>query len=353
MRVIEFSEPGQLLRVEHRAPPVARAGEVVLQVAYCGICGSDIHATEASASQVARGTVLGHEFSGVVVQSGDPAWTPGDRAIGVPLQPCDDCRTIGSCRDGLGILCPRNRIVGMSPEAPGAYAEQVRIGARQLLRVPDSVGLDAAALAEPLAVGAHAVRRAGSLLGRRVLVVGAGPIGLATTAFAAQAGARDVIVSEIDQARRERAARLGATGMINPAAVSVADAFRAMAGSAPEVVFECVGVPGVLAQCIDLAGLRGQIVIVGVCRHEDRILPRAAIRKELSLNFVLGYTDEDFRLSLDLLTSPRFDAGAMITARIGFEELPAMFEELRHPNPHGKVLLEPSRRNDITNPTGR
>lgn len=353
MRVIEFSEPGEPLRIEDRATPAALAGEVVLQVAYCGICGSDIHATEASASQVARGTVLGHEFSGVVTESRDPAWTRGDRVIGVPLQPCEDCRGAGACRDGLGILCPRNRIVGMSPEAPGAYAEYVRVMGRQLLRVPDAVGLDAAALAEPLAVGAHAVRLAGSLLGRRVLVVGAGPIGLATAAFAARAGSRDVIVSEIDGERRARAARIGATGLIDPGAGPVADGFRDIAGAPPEIVFECVGVPGVLAQCIDLAGIRGHIVVVGVCRHEDRILPRAAIRKELSLRFVLGYTDEDFRLSLDLLTSPRFDAGAMITARVGFEELPGMFEQLRRPNPHGKVLLDPTRRNDITPPTGR
>lgn len=353
MRAIEFVEPGQPLRVVERPVPSARAGEVVLKVAYCGICGSDVHATEASASQVGRGTILGHEFSGEVVESGDPAWTPGDRVIAVPLKPCDDCRPLGACKDGLGILCPQNRIVGMSPEAPGGYAAHVRIGARQLLRVPEGVNLDAAALAEPLAVGAHAVRLAGPILGKRVLVIGAGPIGLATAAFAARAGARDVIVSEIDDARRSRATRLGATGLIDPRAGPVPDACRAIAGAPPEIVFECVGVPGILAEAIELAAVRGRVVVVGVCRHEDRIMPRAAIRKELALQFVLGYTDEDFRLSIDLLASPRFDAGAMITRRVTFDELPAVFESLRRPNPHGKVLLEPSRLNDITTSTRR
>ena len=353
MRAIEFVEPGQPLRVIERPGPSARPGDVVLKVAYCGICGSDVHATEASASQVGRGTVLGHEFAGTVVESADQAWNPGDRVIGVPLQPCDDCRPQGACKDGLGILCPRNRIIGMSPEVSGGYAEYVRVPARQLLRVPDRVAFDAAALAEPLAVGAHAVRLAGPLLGRRVLVVGAGPIGLATAAFARRAGARDVVVSEIDETRRERATRLGATALIDPARGAVAQAFATATGGPPEVVFECVGVPGVLAQCLDLAAVRGLVVVVGVCRHEDRIMPRVAIRKELRLQFVLGYTEEDFRLSLDLLASSGFDAAAMITARVSFDELPGVFESLRHPNPHGKVLLEPARLNDITTSTGR
>lgn len=353
MRLIEFIEPGQPLRIAERPVPAAGPGDVVLKVAYCGICGSDVHATEASASQVGRGTVLGHEFSGLVVESGDPAWSPGDRVIGVPLQPCDDCRPQGACKDGLGILCPRNRIIGMSPDVPGGYAEHVRVPARQLLRIPDRVGLDAAALAEPLAVGAHAVRLAGPLLGKRVLIVGAGPIGLATAAFANRAGARDVVVSEIDETRRSRATQLGATALIDPAQGPVGGAFATSTGGPPEVVFECVGVPGVLAQCLDVAAVRGLVVVVGVCRHEDRIMPRVAIRKELRLQFVLGYTEEDFRLSLDLLASPTFDAGAMITARISFDELPAVFESLRHPNHHGKVLLEPARLNDITTSTRR
>lgn len=348
MRALEFHETGQPLRIVERQTPVPGKGEVVVRIAYCGICGSDVHATEASPSQVRRGTVLGHEFSGEVVASCDAAWQAGDRVIGVPLQPCDDCRPAGVCKEGLGILCAENRIVGMSPEVPGGYAEFVRLGARQLIKVPDTISLEAAALCEPLAVGAHAVRLAGQLLGRRVLVIGAGPIGLATTAFASHAGARDVIVSEFDPVRRERARSLGASATIDPAKSSVSGQFATVAGGPPEVIFECVGVPGLLAQAIDLAAIRGRVVVVGVCRHEDRILPRAAIRKELSLQFVLGYTDEDFRLALDLLGSARFDARAMITRRVSFEELPQVFESLRGPNPEAKVLLEPERRNTTT-----
>lgn len=344
MRALVFDRPGELLRLEQRPVPTAGPGEVILKVAYCGICGSDVHATEPSQFQAPSGTVLGHEYSGEVVESRAPGYSVGARVIGVPLMPCDDCGgAAGQCRDSLGILCPRNRIVGLAKEAPGAYAEYVRCGAAHLLRVPESVPLDAAALAEPLAVGAHAVRKAGALLGRRTLVIGAGPIGLAVIAFAKMAGARDIVVSEIDPVRRERAATLGATCLIDPAASPVGEAFRAATDGAPEIVFECVGAHGLIRQCIDLAGIRAHIVVVGVFRHEDTLMPRIAIRKELSLQFVLGYVPDDFALALDLLAREPKIAERMITSKVGFGELPQVFESLRKPNPFGKVLLEPAR----------
>lgn len=344
MRALVFDRPGELLRLEQRPIPSAGPGEVVLKVAYCGICGSDVHATEPSQFQVPAGTVLGHEYAGEIVESRTPLFPAGARVIGVPLMPCDDCGgAAGSCRDGLGILCPRNRIVGLASEAPGAYAEYVRCGGTQLLRVPESVPLDAAALAEPLAVGAHAVRRAGTLLGRRTLIIGAGPIGLAVAAFAKMAGARDVVVSEIDPVRRERAATIGATALIDPGAAPVGEAFRAATGGAPEIIFECVGAHGLIRQCIELAGIRGTIVVVGVYRHEDTLMPRVATRKEVALQFVLGYVPEDFSLALDLLAREPGLAQRMITSKVGFAELPQLFESLRKPNPHGKVLLDPAR----------
>ena len=343
MRALVFDAPGEPLRLAETPAPTPGPGEVVLRVAYCGVCGSDIHATEPSAFPAPAGTVLGHEFAGVVAESASPAAAVGDRVIAVPLMPCDACGgASGQCRDGLGILCPQNRIVGLAKEAPGGYAEFVRIGAAQLLPVPDGLPLDAAALAEPLAVGAHAVRLAGPLLGRRALVVGAGPIGLAVTAFAAAAGARDVVISEVDRERRARAAGFGATAVLDPTAEPLASAYAGAAGGPPEVIFECVGLPGLIADCIDLAAIRGRIVVVGVNRHEDRLIPRIAIRKELGLQFALGYVADDFALALDLLSKRPELAERLVTKTASFAELPDIFESLRRPNPHGKVLLDPS-----------
>ena len=343
MRAAVFHGVGEKLAIEDRQRPVVEPGDLVLKVAYAGICGSDIHATEKSPVPLEPGTVLGHEFAGEVVSSASPDWRQGDRVIGVPLRECDECRPLGRCKDGLGILCARSRIIGMSAGVPGAYAEYVRLGAGHALRVPDGMSLKAAAVAEPLAVGAHAVRLAGSVYGARVLVIGAGPIGLAVTAFARLAGARAIAVSEIDPTRRERAVNLGATALLDPAAEAIGPAFDRATGGPPEVILECVGAPGLLRECMALAPLHGRIVVVGVNRGEDAILPLAGIRKELSIRFALGYQQEDFALVLDLMAARRIEADAMISTVIGLTELPDMFERLRRPNPHAKVLIDPSR----------
>ena len=198
MRAAVFHSEGQPLMIEDRQTPVAQPGDIVLKIAYCGICGSDLHATEPSPTPLEPGTVLGHEFAGIVTQSASPDFKPGDRVIGLPLRECDACRPSGmagtqrlppagggmGCRDRLGIHCARNRIIGMSASVPGGYAEFLAMPAHHALKVPDGLDLKLAALTEPLAVGAHAVRMAGSLLGARVLVLGAGPIGLAVALFA-------------------------------------------------------------------------------------------------------------------------------------------------------------------------
>ena len=335
MRAAVFHGPGQPLAIEDRQMPVARPGDLIIKVAYCGICGSDLHATEPSPTVLESGTVLGHEFAGVVVQSEAAGFAVGDRVTGVPLQECDDCRPSGlGCRDRLGIVCPRNKIIGLGPSVPGGYAEFMRLPAHHAVKVPDGLDLRLAALTEPLAVGAHAVKAADNLFGRSVLVSGSGPIGLATALFARSNGARSVVVSERADGRRRIAASLGLTA-VDPAGTALPSA---------EVIFECVGVPGVLRSCMDLAPPGGRIVVVGVCRGEDTILPRVAIRKELTVRFVLGYTQAEFGQVLDMLASGRIEAGAMVTGVIGMDALPAMFEALRTAGAHAKVLVDPSTR---------
>jgi (R,R)-butanediol dehydrogenase / meso-butanediol dehydrogenase / diacetyl reductase len=332
MRAAVFHAPGQALSIEDRQMPVSRPGDIVMKVAYCGICGSDLHATEPGPTSLESGTVLGHEFSGIVTESASSTFRPGDRVIGLPLQECDECRPSGlGCRDRLGILCPRNRIIGLAEAVPGAYAEYLRMPAHHALKIPDGLDLRHAALTEPLAVGAHAVKAAGNLLGARVLVMGAGPIGLAVTMFARLAGAREVVVSEIAAGRRAKAASIGAR-IVDPTVTTPPRS---------EIIFECVGVPGLLHQCIDLAPLQGRIVVVGVCRGEDQIFPRIALRKELSIQFVLGYTRDEFAMVLDLLGSGRIDPEPLITGVIGLDAAPAMFEALRKPSTHAKVLIDP------------
>ncbi|MFN3642868.1 MAG: zinc-binding dehydrogenase [Gemmobacter sp.] len=342
MKAAVFEGLGKPLAVRDVQRPVAQAGQVVLRVEFCGICGSDLHATHPGVFVVPEGTVLGHEFAGEVVESRDPAFAPGDRVTAVPVNACADpaCQALGACKDALGILCPQNRITGLAVDVPGAYAEMIAVGARQVVRLPDAVSMQQGALVEPLAVGLHAVRVSRVGLGSRVLVIGAGPIGLSVTAFARAAGARAVVVSERNDTRRAIAARMGATATL-AAPENLAAAFAEAAGAPPDVIFECVGAPGLIQICIEASRPRGQIVVVGVLMNPDTIVPISGILKEIDLQFILGYHDEDFAIVLDALASGRIDAAPMVTDVVGLEDLPEAFEALRSPTTQVKVLIRP------------
>lgn len=345
MKAAVFRGAGRPLSVEEVPAPAAGAGHVTIEVRSCGVCGSDLHATQEGVFLQQDGTVLGHEFAGEVVASDDPAVPVGLRATAVPVNACPSCREMGfgSCRKSLGILCPENRITGLDLSVPGAYAQQISVGSEQVVALPEGVGFDEGALVEPLAVGLHAVDRADIPLGARVLIIGAGPIGLAVTTFAKLRGAGAVVVSEYAPARRAAAERFGASAVIDPAAVGdVGQAFADAAGGPPDVIFDCVGVPGIIQQAIDLSRPRGTVVLVGVCMKPDEIVPIAATLKELRLQFVLGYLDSDFARVLDLMGRGLIDAKSMITDHVDLSGLPEAFEALRKPDRQIKLMIHPN-----------
>ena len=235
MKAAVFHELGKPLRIENVNNPQAGPGEIVLKVHYCGVCGSDLHSTHPGVFVVPDGTILGHEFAGEIVESGAAGLESrrdGDR----------DCRTMpariaassvsANARTISGSCARRTRSTGFHPSAQGAYAEFVKFSAKEALRLPTAVKSREGAAVEPLAVGLHAVNRGKVTVGERVLIMGGGPIGLATAVFSKLAGARDVIVSEYAPARREAAGALGATDAIDPAKEDVAEAFLQEGGRA-------------------------------------------------------------------------------------------------------------------------
>lgn len=343
MKAAVFHELGKPLQVETVPKPQAGRGEIVLKVHYCGVCGSDLHATHPGVFVVPDGTILGHEFAGEIVESGSPDWKVGEMATALPNNACEDCLKAGlrKCKDGLGIMCPKNTLTGFHPSAQGAYAEYVRFSCDEALRLPSAVKDREGAAVEPLAVGLHAVNRGKVTVGERVLILGGGPIGLATAVFSKLAGARDVIVSEYAPARREAAGAMGATAIIDPSKEDVGEAFARKAGGPPDVIFECVGVPGMIQKAVDLSKTFGRIVVVGVCMVEDTTVPFSAIFKEINVQYVLGYATPDWRLVLDLLDAGRVDPRPMITDIVALEDLPAAFEALRKPSTQIKVMVRP------------
>jgi (R,R)-butanediol dehydrogenase/meso-butanediol dehydrogenase/diacetyl reductase len=339
MRAAVFHGLGKPLAIEEVADPKPGPSDLILRVKGSGICGSDLHAAELPPG-LPPGTVMGHEFSGEVMEVGAQVrdrWKVGERVCALPYIACGHC---AHCLAGDGTLCEKLRGTGLG-QTPGAFAEYVRVGTNETLSLPESVGFDEGATVEPLAVGLHAVRQSGLEPGANVLVIGAGPIGLATALWARFFGARSVVVSEMAPARLELAAKFGATHGIDASAENVGSAFQKVTGARPDILFECVGVPGLLQQCIMLAPARSRIVVVGVCMQPDTIVPGLAILKELALHFVIAYRKRDFEFTLDMLEAERIASRPMITHRVDLDSFPAAFEALKKPATQGKVLLEP------------
>lgn len=340
MRAAVFQEAGRPLSIETVDDPTPGDDQVVIAVSGAGICGSDLHMTQ-FAGHCAPGTILGHEYAGTVVALGRNAggkWAVGDRVTALPLFPCRSCE---ACEADLPSLCPNGRFAGTTLDAPGAYAQYVAARAGLLQRLPAGVTDAEGAMVEPLAVGHHIVSRAELRPDDRVLVLGGGPIGAAVALFARAAGARQVIVSEPAPARRERCLSLGATGTIDPGQEDVAARFATMTGGRPDVVFECVGVPGMLHQAVMLAGLRGRVVVAGVVFEEDRLPPIVALGKEVSVIYSQAYTERDFEAVIDALATAKIDARPMHTSTVSLDELPAAFEGLRNNPAQCKVLIAP------------
>jgi len=194
-------------------------------------------------------------------------------------------------------------------------------------------------MVEPLAVGLHAVDMAKMPRGATVLVIGAGPVGLATMLWAKFLGARHVIVSEKAEVRKKMAAKFGATDAIDPSQPLTAQVEK-IAGHPPDVIFECVGVPGLIGQTMMEAPRGCRIVVAGVCQQPDTILPLMGIIKELELQFVLGYRPADFDYVIAMIASDRVEVAQMVTDIVDLDGLPKAFEALRKPSHQCKVLLE-------------
>lgn len=308
--------------------PSPGPGQLLLRVAACGICGSDLKA----APRLPDGTVMGHEFAGELVALGPDV--AGEWRIGAPVvsMPVIGCGTCADCVLGDVARCPQGQHLGVGGGA-GAFAEYVVVGARESVVLGDAVPLAPGALVEPLAVGLHAVVRARIGAGDRVLVIGAGPVGLATLLWASRLGVGELVVSDPLASRREAAGGYGATAVVDPTTEELGGPF--------DVVIECVGARGMVATALDVVAPRGRVVIAGVCVEEDAFVPVVGVVKEVDMAFVSYYTRQEFTLVATLLGSGRLDAGALVTGRVGLAELDETVAELSSASGQRKVLVVP------------
>ncbi|MCH9670252.1 MAG: alcohol dehydrogenase catalytic domain-containing protein [Gammaproteobacteria bacterium] len=347
MKAAVFSRPGDSLSIEQVDDPTAGPNELILRVGACGICGSDLHISDVhdetgGMRPLRPGTIMGHEFCGEVVEVGSAvrgAWTSGQRVTALPYIGCGRC---GPCLTGRGHRCQSDTHTGIGMGGlPGGYAEYVKVGAHESLLLPAGVSDAEGAMVEPLAVGLHAVNKAGPIAGARVLVIGAGPVGLSVATWCRVFGARDVVVSDLVASRAKRAADFGATDFIVASQQDVVGSFKQSAGRRPDLIFDAVGVAGSQQLAINYAPTDGRIVVVGVCMHPDQTVPVKAITKELSVTYVYMYERSDFELTIDMIERGRVDVASMVTDVVGFDEFAAAFDALKTPDEQCKVLLKP------------
>jgi (R,R)-butanediol dehydrogenase / meso-butanediol dehydrogenase / diacetyl reductase len=323
-------QPDRSLAVEEVDEPTPGPGQVRIRVEACGICGSDLH-MRPSEGVLPAGTIMGHEFSGVVDAVGGDvdAWAPGDRVCVFPGRPLDRHDIVAQLGAG----------VGLGP-LPGAYAEAVVVDADTLWRLPDDLPLEHGALVEPLAVALHGLDVGGVEAGEAVAVLGAGPIGIMVLVALRARGVDRVVAVEPNEERRALAAELAAhTTGLDGVHAAVLDAL----GEAPARVFECAGHPSALPLATELVASSGVIALLGVLEEPVEISQMNLMVKEAQVRASFAYRPGNFDEAIDLLLAGRVPAERLITAREPLERAEAMFAELLRPGTEQvKVLLKPS-----------
>jgi (R,R)-butanediol dehydrogenase/meso-butanediol dehydrogenase/diacetyl reductase len=318
--------------VETLPDPVPEPDELIVEVARCGICGSDVSMTSGGPFDYPRGRCFGHEYAGTVVGMGRlvQGWKAGDRVACRPVAGCGRCEI---CREGRLLFCPNGKAISYG------FAEYAAVPIAAACRLPQSLSLADGALIEPMACGLRALRMAGMQGGERVLVLGAGSLALSCIWWARRLGAASIVVTSRSAHRRNICLTFGADAVHNfadddPAALETA------LGGAPHIVAECVGKEGMINLALDHVRLGGTVIAMGMCQRPEPILPARLTFKEARLLFPLAYSVEDYEE-----TARAFDAGfnpdIMVSDVLPLERLAATIEAIRDGARMLKVHIDP------------
>ncbi|OBK58577.1 alcohol dehydrogenase [Mycobacterium colombiense] len=306
--------------------PTPAPDQLVIRVAACGVCGSDIKAQPFAPA----GLVMGHELGGEVVATGSSTdgWRAGVNVAVLPVVSCGSCRY---CRAGLVSHCAQASFIGMGP--PGGFAQYAAVPARHCFALPAGVPAAHAALVEPFAVGLHGVHSGEIGPGDDVLIVGAGGVGLTTLVWALHRDAGRVTVADPDPQRRNSATVMGATDVL----ASVAEAEPA----SYDAVIECVGRPELVQACQPALRPRGRLVISGACAEPTTIEPITALLKELTVRYSVAYSTDEFHDVIDTFGRGDIDVAPTLGPSFGLDHVADAFAAVRGATVQGRVSVTP------------
>ena len=338
-RALIYRAVRQVEVIEH---PVAEAGpgDAVLEVSHCGICGTDLHTVLEGMSP--PDVIGGHEYSARIAGLGDAVqgWQLGDRVVPAGPGGCGEC---ASCVAHRPSLCEQRGGIGDGPGGPnGAFAEYVRVPASQLLRIPDAVGMREAALSEPLAVALHGISVSGAKPGDRVLVTGAGPIGMLSVAACAALGIEDVTISEPAAPRRQRALEVGAKQGCAPEDLAVPPMPFTIVDEPYDVVLECSGNPRAMESALAQLRRLGTLVLVGTGIRRPKIDHNRILLNELVMTGAYCYDENGIALALELLATGRLPTELLIEPEdVPLEGMLEAVERSHAGELAGKVMIIP------------
>lgn len=337
MKVAVFHGAGKPITIEELPEGEVGPGDIRIRVERCGICGSDVSMTSGSPFDYASERPIGHESAGEVIEMGREVASlkVGDKVAVMPIGTCGTC---ANCRDGRPLFC----LTGVPMF--GGFGERMVLPATSAFAMPATMSFADGALVEPMACGRKALRVAAFKPGDRVLVLGAGNMALSIIYWARLGGAGKIVVASRSAKRDDIVMAMGADATVRLSdedSDEDPDAIVRALGGPPDIVAECIGKPGMIQLAIENAKLGGHVLSMGMCSAPDTIIPAFGTFREVSVHFPLAYSPADL-----IETIRAFDAGTvrpedMVSSTIGLADLPAMIEEMRGPNDHLKVHVNP------------
>jgi len=312
------------IKLEKVETPPIKEKQVLIRVKVCGICGSDIHSYKGKHPFVHPPIVLGHEFSGVIHQVGRGVdnLSPGDKVVVEPNIVCGKCY---NCLHGRYNICTNLKVIGCVGY-DGAFSEYIAVPKEKVLKLPDEISFDKAALIEPAAVAIHAVRKAGEKIGDRVVILGAGTIGLLVMQAAKLAGAKEIIITDLLSYRLEKAENLGADRAVNPKLEDLVSLVHKEYGKdGIDLVYDCVGIEKTIFQAIQIARKGTKIMVVGVPEKKIEIDLSLVQDRELEIVGSLMYIREDFTKAIDLIQKEKIKVAPLITHHFKLKDIEKAF----------------------------